>query len=355
MDTAPPPTAYAYAASAEADARRNPGVDSPATAGSRLETLLEPILGELMEFEKRLEAAVATDLGPMAEAMRHIVRAGGKRIRPALVILSAQLGQPVPDHVYDLAMGIEFIHTATLVHDDLIDGAPTRRGMTTIHEMMGSAPAIIIGDYYFAKGANLISGIGSPAIDSAISNTVMTICLGELLQMTSKDDYRQSLDDYYRKIERKTATLLASCCFCGGVVGRLDTSRLGALRSYGHNLGMAFQIADDLLDYVATEEELGKPVGADLRQGTVTLPFMLALQDPDVGEELAALIERQPLGDVDYERIAALVRRSGAVAATEHAAQGFAVAAREALRAFPESPARVTLEAACDYVVDRRI
>ncbi|MGA8014603.1 MAG: polyprenyl synthetase family protein [Candidatus Dormiibacterota bacterium] len=319
------------------------------------DALLEPILGELLEFEHRLEAAVASDLGPMAEAMRHIVRAGGKRIRPALVILSAQLGRPLPDHVYDLAMGIEFIHTATLVHDDLIDRAPTRRGMTTIHEKMGSAPAIIVGDYYFAKGANLIASIGEPAIDAAISNTVMTICLGELLQMTSKDDYGQSLEAYHRKIERKTATLLATCCFCGGAVGRLDTPHLAALRTYGHNLGMAFQIADDLLDYVATEEELGKPVGADLRQGTVTLPFMLALQEPGVGEQLVQVIDHQPLSDGDYETIVRLVRKSGAIAATEHAAQGFAAAARAGLAIFPASPARVTLEAACDYVVDRRI
>jgi heptaprenyl diphosphate synthase len=252
-------------------------------------------------------------------------------------------------------MGIEFIHTATLVHDDLIDRSPTRRGMSTIHEVMGSAPAIIIGDYYFAKGANLIATIGDPAIDLAISSTVMTICLGELLQMTTKDDYRQSLDDYHRKIERKTAALLATCCFCGGAVGRLEPRLLDALRGYGHNLGMAFQIADDLLDYVATEEELGKPVGADLRQGTVTLPFMLALQDPDVGGELASLVEHQPLTDRDYETLVDLVRRSGAVAATERAAQGFASAARQELAAFPESAARTTLEAACDYVVDRRI
>jgi heptaprenyl diphosphate synthase len=118
---------------------------------------------------------------------------------------------------------------------------------------------------------------------------------------------------------------------------------------------MAFQIADDLLDYVATEEELGKPVGADLRQGTVTLPFMLALQDPDVGPELGRVLERQPLGDPDYERIVALVRRSGAVAATESAAQEFARGARAELEVFPPSPALDTLEAACDYVVGRRI
>jgi len=335
--------------------RRPPTGGSVFPVTKDTQTLLEPILGELIEFEGRLEAAVAADLGPMAEAMRHIVRAGGKRIRPALVILSSRLGSPRMEHVYDLAMGIEFIHTATLVHDDLIDRSPTRRGMTTIHELMGAAPAIIIGDYYFAKGANLLAGIGSPAIDAAISNTVMTICMGELLQMISKDDYHQSLEDYHRKIERKTATLLATACFCGGVVGGMEADQRAALQRYGHKLGMAFQIADDLLDYVATEEELGKPVGADLRQGTVTLPFMLALQDPEVGPKLAGLLEHPPLEDGDYESIVELVRRSGAVAATEKAAQEFAREARAELAAFPPSSARDTLEAACEYVVGRRI
>jgi len=338
-----------------------PAEGRPLTAGaaaplaSDAQALFGPILGELAEFEERLEASVAADLGPMAEAMRHIVRAGGKRIRPALVLLTSRLGDPLMDHVYNLAMGLEFIHTATLVHDDLIDRSPTRRGMSTLHETMGAAPAIIIGDYYFAKGANLTSAIGMPEIDVAISNTVMTICMGELLQMTSKDDFHQSLEDYHRKIARKTAALVATCCFCGGVVGGLDRDRRDALQRYGHKLGMAFQIADDLLDYVATEEELGKPVGADLRQGTVTLPFMLAFRDPVVGPELARVLERRPRGDPDYEQVVSLVRRSGAIAATERAAQEFARDARGELAAFPPSPARTTLEAACDYVVGRRI
>jgi geranylgeranyl pyrophosphate synthase len=173
--------------------------------------------------------------------------------------------------------------------------------------------------------------------------------------MTSKDDFHQSLEDYHRKIDRKTATLVATCCFCGAVVGGLEPAERAALQRYGHKLGMAFQIADDLLDYVATEEELGKPVGADLRQGTVTLPFMLALQDPEVGPELSRLLERQPRGDPDYELIVELVRRSGAVAATESAAQEFARDARAELAEFAPSPTRLTLEAACDYVVGRRI
>jgi heptaprenyl diphosphate synthase len=173
--------------------------------------------------------------------------------------------------------------------------------------------------------------------------------------MTSKDDYHQSLEDYHRKIERKTATLVATCCYCGAVVAGLEPDLRAALQRYGQKLGMAFQIADDLLDYVATEEELGKPVGADLRQGTVTLPFMLALQDPVVGPELTRVLERQPRGDPDYELVVELVRRSGAVAATESAAQEFAREARAELAAFPASSSRATLEAACDYVVGRRI
>ncbi len=294
------------------------------------------------------------DLGPMADAMEHIVRAGGKRLRPALVLLCAALGVPDRDHAFNLAMGIEFIHTATLVHDDLIDDAQTRRGITTIHETVGINPAIIIGDYYFAKGANLLASIGEPSIDLAISNTVMTICLGELLQLTSRRDYDQTLEDYHRKIARKTAALVETCCYCGAVVARLDVVQTEALRQYGFLIGMAFQIADDVLDYTSTADELGKPVGADLRQGTVTLPLMLALHDSPVEASLRAVLTREEMSDADCETVVRLVRESGAIAQAEAQAHDFAQRARAQLEAFPPSPARTTLEQVCDYVVDRR-
>jgi heptaprenyl diphosphate synthase len=319
------------------------------------EELLEPIAGELREFEIRLDAEIASDLGPMASAMSHIVKAGGKRLRPALVILSARLGTADPDDVFNLAMGIEFIHTATLVHDDLIDKAPTRRGIRTIHEALGPDPAVIIGDYYFAKGAYLLAEIGMPAIDSAISQAVMTICMGELLQMTSRNEYDQSLADYHRKIGRKTATLVSTCCYGGGLIAGLDTDSVEALRRYGHNLGMAFQIADDVLDYVATSAEVGKPVGADLRQGTVTLPLMLALHDPDAGTRLRGILDKNDLNDADYEEVVTLVRNSTAIAEAERSAQEFGHEAAAELRGFPESTALSTLERVCEYVVERRI
>jgi heptaprenyl diphosphate synthase len=319
-----------------------------------VDELLIPIAPDLIEFERRLEDSVKADLGPMADAMEHIVRAGGKRLRPALVLLSAALGTPDRDHSFNLAMGIEFIHTATLVHDDLIDNARTRRGITTIHETVGVNPAIIIGDYYFAKGANLLASIGEPSIDLAISNTVMTICMGELLQLTSRRDYDQSLEEYHRKIARKTAALVETCCYCGAVVAHLDEAHTEALRQYGFLIGMAFQIADDVLDYTATAAELGKPVGADLRQGTVTLPLMLALRDSPVAPALRALLAKDELSDADCETVVHLVRESGAIERTEAQAHDFAQRARAQLAIFETSPARTTLEQVCDYVVDRR-
>ena len=316
--------------------------------------LLEPIVADLQEFERRLVDSIAADLGPMASAMEHIVKAGGKRLRPALVILSGRLGSADRDSIFNIAMGIEFIHTATLVHDDLIDNSPTRRGIRTIHEALGPNPAIIIGDYYFAKGANLLSSIGSPAIDAAISHAVMTICMGELLQMTSRNDYDQSLESYYRKIERKTATLVSTCCSSGAIVSGQPEESVQTLRRYGYNLGMAFQIVDDVLDYVASSDEMGKPVGADLRQGTVTLPLMLALHDPDAGPALRRILAAGELTDSDYDEVVGLVRESPAIDAAERHAADFAARARAELAVFPDSVTRATLERICDYVVDRR-
>jgi len=312
-----------------------------------------PIRAELEDFEQRLHATVRADLGPVAEAMEQILDAGGKRLRPALVFLSAGLGPARrTDDVYRAAMAIEFIHNATLIHDDLIDGAPTRRGLRTIHETLGPNPAIIIGDYYFAKGANLMSQIGNPDIDAVLSQTVMTICFGEMLQLTSQRRYDQSLDEYYAKIERKTAVLLAASTFCGGVLGGLEDQQVEAIRRFGRLLGMSFQIADDVLDYLATEEEVGKPVGNDLKQGTVTLPLMLARQANN--GRLDAVLAKPVLDDADYAEVVRLVRGSSGIDESYAYAKTFGDKARAELRAFPPSAYRDALESLTYYVVGRR-
>ena len=312
-----------------------------------------PIRAELEDFEQRLHATVRADLGPVAEAMEQILDAGGKRLRPALVFLSAGLGPAKRiDDIYRAAMAIEFIHNATLIHDDLIDGAPTRRGLRTIHETLGPNPAIIIGDYYFAKGANLMSQIGNPEIDAVLSQTVMTICFGEMLQLTSQRRYDQSLDEYYAKIERKTAVLLAASTFCGAVLGGLEDQQVEAIRHFGRLLGMSFQIADDVLDYLATEEEVGKPVGNDLKQGTVTLPLMLARQANN--GRLDAVLAKPVLDDADYAEVVRLVRGSSGIDESYAYAKTFGDKARAELRAFPPSAYRDALESLTYYVVGRR-
>src|SRR5437588_9785349 len=314
-----------------------------------------PIRAELDDFEQRLHATVRADLGPVADAMEQILDAGGKRLRPALVFLAARLGNLEGlDDVVRAAMAIEFIHNATLIHDDLIDGAPTRRGLRTIHETLGPNPAIIIGDYYFAKGANLMSQIGNPSIDALLSQTVMTICFGEMLQLTSQRRYDQSLDEYYAKIERKTAVLLAASTFCGAVLGGLPEPEVEAIRRFGRLLGMSFQIADDVLDYLASEEEVGKPVGNDLKQGTVTLPLMLARHDPSLDGQLDAILGKPLLQDADYAEVVRIVRGSRGIDESYEYARTFGERARAELHAFDPSPHRDALELLTYYVVGRR-
>jgi heptaprenyl diphosphate synthase len=314
-----------------------------------------PIRTELEDFERRLHETVRADLGPVADAMEQILEAGGKRLRPALVFLAAGLGRPSNvDDVHRAAMAIEFIHSATLIHDDLIDGAPTRRGLRTIHESLGPNPAIIIGDYYFAKGANLMSQIGNPSIDALLSQTVMTICFGEMLQLTSQRRYDQSLDEYYAKIERKTAVLLAASTYCGAILGALPEAQVEAMRRFGRLLGMSFQIADDVLDYLATEEEVGKPVGNDLKQGTVTLPLMLARHDSSLDGELDAVLSKPVLDDADYAEVVRIVRRSRGIDEAYAYAKTFGDKARAELQGFPPSGYRDALESLTYYVVRRR-
>lgn len=314
-----------------------------------------PIRTELEDFENRLHSTVRADLGPVADAMEQILEAGGKRLRPALVFLAAGLGSAAtPEHVQAAAMAIEFIHNATLIHDDLIDGAPTRRGLRTIHERLGPNPAIIIGDYYFAKGANLMSEIGNPAIDALLSQTVMTICFGEMLQLTSQRRYDQTLDEYYAKIERKTAALLAASTYCGAVLGGLSDQDVERMRRFGRYLGMSFQIADDVLDYLASEEEVGKPVGNDLKQGTVTLPLMLARNDPGVNGNLESILRKPMLSDADYADVVRIVRGSKGVEESYSYAREFGEKARAELAAFAPSAHRDALESLTYYVVRRR-
>jgi len=255
--------------------------DGPATEEHllSLQPILEPIRADLESVEARMLAAGGETYEPLASALRSLLASGGKRLRPALVILAARLYQWNPAPVISLAAAVELLHTATLIHDDTIDEAPVRRGHETLNARWSLPATILAGDYMFARAAALAAEAENTRVASIFANTLMTICQGELRQMLSLCDWRGTRDDYYARIYAKTASLFAASCEAGAVLGRAPEEQVRVLREYGRLLGMAFQIIDDVLDFVGNEQHLGKPVGSDLRQGIATLPVYHYLRD----------------------------------------------------------------------------
>jgi geranylgeranyl pyrophosphate synthase len=241
---------------------------------------------------------------------------------------------------------VEVTHAATLVHDDVIDRSPTRRGRPTVAASLGDESAIVVGDFYFAKAYHFASMTGVPEVVNILAEAVMEICAGEVRQQAIRYRYSTSTDEYMRRIEAKTAALLAACCDIGALLGGLADDKRDALRAYGRSLGLAFQIADDVLDYLGTEGEVGKPIGHDILEGFATLPFMLAEIRLEDGRKLDEAEARQVAEEVR-------ARRGAERALLE--ARDFARMAREKIKALPASEATATLVSLTEYVVSRKL
>jgi heptaprenyl diphosphate synthase len=318
-------------------------------------TLFGPVAEDLARVEALLREAIAGDGEGMSGPMAELFGAGGKRIRPALVLLCGRLGSYEFESLAAAAMAVEMTHAATLVHDDVIDHAQVRRGRPTVAAAMGDSPAIVVGDYYFAKAYSQASLTRRPPVVFELASAVMRICLGELRQQRERLQYRLDRDRYLERIEAKTATLLAASCWIGGLLAGLADAQLAALRRYGISLGLAFQIADDVLDYMAEEAELGKPTGQDLLEGHATLPLMLALADGASGPPISVLLaDGNALTREQVRQVVELVRASpGPPAALAEAAR-YAEAARAELAGLPPGPALDCLAGLTEYVVQRR-
>jgi geranylgeranyl pyrophosphate synthase len=311
------------------------------------EGLFGPAAVDLQRVDELLRTAVAQDPPEVGQPMLELFEAGGKRIRPALVLLSAMCGTYDPEHTIPAAMATEFIHAATLVHDDVIDRSPTRRGRPTVAVAHGNEPAIVIGDFYFTKAYDYAAwGTGRPEVVRILAQAVMDICAGEVRQQAIRYRYKTSLDEYMRRIEAKTATLLAACCEIGALLGQLPKERRDALKIYGREIGLAFQIADDVLDYTASEDEVGKPIGHDIAEGFATLPLMLASIHID---------DDRKLTDAEARRVVDEVRSSEGPRRALQQAREHADAARAQLHALDGSQAASTLVALADYVVTRKL
>jgi geranylgeranyl pyrophosphate synthase len=288
--------------------------------------------------------------------MADLFEAGGKRLRPALVLLTAKCGRYDLEKLKPAAMAVEFTHAATLVHDDVIDRSAVRRGRPTVAAALGDEPAIVVGDFYFAKAYEQAARTDSIEVVGILARTVMEICAGEVRQQAIRYDYRTEVDEYMRRIEAKTATLLAACCDIGSVLAALPPKQRIALHTYGQMLGLAFQIADDVLDYLGSAGEIGKPIGHDIAEGFATLPLMLAKEDPDTASKLDRILSSgRKLTAQEAQHVVELVRGSNAPQQALDRAREYASIARESLDAVPESDARDALAALTDYVVIRKL
>jgi geranylgeranyl pyrophosphate synthase len=273
-------------------------------------------------------------------ALEHIFSSRGKQLRPALVMLGGKMGRYQRDRLVTLAMALELVHTASLVHDDTVDEALTRRGLDTLNALWSPKVAILVGDYLFAKAAELAAGLGISRVMTLLAETVMAMTSGELRQQASSSALLIDERDYFLRISGKTAALFRACCEGAAVVSEQSPAQIDALSSFGTNLGIAFQIADDVLDFTGDERALGKPAGSDLKQGTVTLPVIIWSQSLN-GSPLAEDLHQGR----NLEEIVREVRNSRAPTLALRRAEEYAAAARAALETFPNSePKEILLD-----------
>lgn len=316
--------------------------------------VLTLVADDLARVEAKMRGAEDGMLPELAEAFLSLIASGGKRLRPALALMAARFFPHTREQVIALAAAVETLHTATLVHDDVIDNALIRRGSPTLNAVWTSGATVLAGDYLFARAAGFAAETGHVGVIKLFARTLGIICEGELRQLSALRRWDQPREAYYQRIYAKTASLFAAATEGGALLGTSDGAAVDALRDYGHYLGMAFQIIDDILDFTSTEAVLGKPAGSDLRQGTVTLPVFYYFQ------ELAepALVQRQleEAWQSNGSLMTHLVRQiaqSPAIDLATAEAASFVERAKAALDALPDDANRAALLELADTTLTR--
>ena len=327
---------------------------SEAQPTSERMTLFDPVRENLLRVQETLRRSSVVEQFPMlANMLDHILDFGGKHMRPGITLLCSKFAPCDAGPPVLMATAVELLHIATLVHDDTIDKANVRRGRPTVSTLWGKDVAVLLGDYVFAKSATYVCDTGDVRVIRRFAETIMALASGELQEYLSTFDASQTLEQYYRRIDDKTASLFTIASESGGMLAGLPEGPVDALRRYGHNLGMAYQVVDDLLDFEGDEEVVGKPVGSDLRQGVMTLPAILFrdryTKDTSLAEAMAAKGE-----EAAVERAVTKIRQSRVLAEARRTAEGFAAKAQAALGEMPEGAPRRSLGALTEYVLARK-
>ena len=292
---------------------------------------------DLATVERALQASVETKDPFLTQVASHLIGAGGKRLRPALALTAAGVGgvDAVPDVVQG-GVSVELVHLGSLYHDDVMDEGTSRRGVETVNSRWGNLVAILAGDFLLARASEIAASLGTE-VAGLLAKTIGRLCEGQVGELRTAFDVNRTEDAYLTSIGGKTASLMAASCRIGGLTAGLDRDCVEALTTYGHAFGMVFQIRDDILDVVATDESLGKPAGQDLVQGTYTLPVIHALAEAEAGDELRDLLGG-PLDAPERDKARDIVRSSNGIATARCTASAYADRATEAAAAFPKGP-----------------
>jgi geranylgeranyl pyrophosphate synthase len=312
---------------------------------------------ELELVETRIAKASSIGIPLVNDLVHDIVTAGGKRLRPLVLLLAGRGFHYDLDRLITAAAGVELLHTASLVHDDSIDGAAIRRGRPTLNAKLGTSAVIMLGDFLFAQAAILAADTGVPRVVAAFSRALGDICDGQLREMFSAHRLDQTTEEYELRIYGKTASLFAASTEMGAILGNAPEEAIAELRNFGSDIGMAFQILDDILDLRGDSHDLGKPAGNDLKQGTITLPVMLYWQslDPESpeGQRLAAVASGESDRAADFAAVIEAVRESEAIERALATAESYVERAKQRLSVVPDAETRSNLAQIADYMLIR--
>lgn len=320
-----------------------------------MESVLALIGDDLKNVERQFKKDLESNVPLIRKVGEYVLSSGGKRIRPALLLLTAKLlGYQGERHV-PLASVVEFIHTATLLHDDVVDSASIRRGLASANTLWGNEASVLVGDFLFSKSFSLMVVDGDLNILRILANATTQIAEGEVLQLICTSDVDITEERYIEVVICKTAVLLAAACQAGAIIGNASPQQEAALAAFGMDIGIAFQLMDDTLDYVADEKEFGKNIGHDLEEGKITLPLIEALRfcSEDEREMVAEIVVKEEFAREDFDQVFELVSRFGGIDYTVNKAKNYVAAAKSHLEIFDDSPVRAALFELADYVVTR--
>ncbi|WP_309867799.1 heptaprenyl diphosphate synthase component II [Bacillus sp. SLBN-46] len=303
-------------------------------------------------IEKKLEETIQTESRLLKQASMHTLQAGGKRIRPVFVLLAGKFGHYDIHVMKNVAVALELIHMASLVHDDVIDDADLRRGQPTVKSKWDNKIAMYTGDFVFALALELMTNIKNPAAHKILANTIVEVTVGEIQQIKDKYRFNQNLRDYLRRIKRKTALLIAVSCQLGAIAAGVEESVHKKLYRFGYYVGMSFQITDDILDFTGTEKELGKPAGSDLLQGNITAPALYAMENAAIRQEILKV--HAEMDSTEITKIISLIKQSGAIEKSIALSDRYLDKALAVLEELPANKTQKTLRDIAKFIGRRK-